>query len=129
MKRLYYPAVIDRSQTSYGINFPDFPGCVSLGDTPEEVMVSGAEALAAHVALMARMGDAIPDPSPLASVKGHPDDDNVCITLIAVIIPGKSRRINITLDEGLIEEIDAITSNRSGFLAEAARLELARRSP
>jgi hypothetical protein len=29
--------------------------------------------------------------------------------------------VNVTLDEALLEEIDQITSNRSGFLAELAR--------
>jgi metal-responsive CopG/Arc/MetJ family transcriptional regulator len=40
---------------------------------------------------------------------------------------GKIKRVNVTLDEGLLSEIDAVTSNRSGFLAQAARAELARR--
>ena len=37
------------------------------------------------------------------------------------------QRVNITMDEGLLDEIDAIADNRSRFLAEAARAELARR--
>jgi metal-responsive CopG/Arc/MetJ family transcriptional regulator len=35
--------------------------------------------------------------------------------------------VNITLDEGLLGEIDAIPDNRSRFLADAARAELAHR--
>lgn len=49
-------------------------------------------------------------------------------TLVPVSIPGKARRVNVTLDEALLEEIDAVTDNRSRFLAEAARAELARRA-
>jgi metal-responsive CopG/Arc/MetJ family transcriptional regulator len=37
------------------------------------------------------------------------------------------RGVNVPLDEALLEEIDQISNNRSGFLAEAARAELARR--
>jgi metal-responsive CopG/Arc/MetJ family transcriptional regulator len=44
-----------------------------------------------------------------------------------VVFPGRARRVNVTLDEALLEEIDQISNNRSGFLAEAARAELARR--
>ncbi len=43
-------------------------------------------------------------------------------------LPGRARRVNVTLDEALIEEIDSIATNRSRFLAEAARAELARRT-
>jgi len=39
-------------------------------------------------------------------------------------LPVRCKRINITLDERLIEQIDCVTSNRSGFLAEAAREKL-----
>jgi metal-responsive CopG/Arc/MetJ family transcriptional regulator len=35
--------------------------------------------------------------------------------------------VNITMDEGLLDEIDSIADNRSRFLAEAARAALVRR--
>lgn len=38
---------------------------------------------------------------------------------------GKTVRINITLDEALVAAIDRVAENRSGFLAEAARVSLA----
>lgn len=127
MKR-HYPAVIDKdADSAYGITFPDFPGCVSAGDTPEEAIALGAEALAGHVALMVDDGDAIPEPTPLADVTWEDDENVLMVTLVAVIIPGRAKRVNITLDEGLLEEIDTVAGNRSGFLADAARAELARR--
>ena len=52
---------------------------------------------------------------------------SVAITLVPVVLPGRARRVNVTLDEALLEEIDQISDNRSGFLAEATRAELARR--
>jgi metal-responsive CopG/Arc/MetJ family transcriptional regulator len=45
----------------------------------------------------------------------------------SVTLPGKAQRVNITLDEALLDEIDQIADSRSRFLAEAARAELARR--
>ena len=42
--------------------------------------------------------------------------------------PGRAKRVNVTLDEALSEEIDEVIDNCSRFLAEAARAELARRS-
>lgn len=127
MQRLY-PAVIDKDPSSdFGITFPDFPGCVSAGATAEEAIAMGAEALAGHITLMAEDGDAIPLPTPLDRVEWADDENVVCVTLVGVTIPGRSKRINISLDEGLIAEIDAADDNRSGFLAKAARAELARR--
>ena len=41
--------------------------------------------------------------------------------------PGKAKRINIMMDESLIEAIDRIASNRSGFLSDAARMAIAAR--
>ena len=47
------------------------------------------------------------------------------VSLVPVILPGTPRRIAITMDPDLIAAIDGVTSNRSGFLAAAARRELA----
>jgi hypothetical protein len=51
----------------------------------------------------------------------------VALMLIPARLPSKALRINITMDEGLIERIDAVSTNRSTFLADAARNELDRR--
>lgn len=42
--------------------------------------------------------------------------------------PGRSVRLNISLDEGLVAAIDRVAANRSGFLADAARAALAARA-
>lgn len=127
MKR-FFPAIIEKdAESDYGISFPDFPGCVSAGGSPEEAIRMGAEALTGHIAWMARDGEPIPEPTPLAAVRPDPDLNVVCLTLVEITLPGRAKRINVTLDENLIAEIDSITQNRSRFLAEAARAEVARR--
>ena len=136
--RRYYPATVDRETAdrpgqglvvAYGIAFPDFPGCVSAGASAEEAIEAGHEALAGHVALMVADGDPIPDPTPLERVTWEEDEDVVCVTLVPVSLPGRAVRLNISLDEGLLDEIDAVAGRgkRSAFLAAAARAELARR--
>ncbi|MGO8953237.1 MAG: hypothetical protein ACLQF2_07850, partial [Rhodomicrobium sp.] len=60
-------------------------------------------------------------------VSAAKEPSTVAVTLIPLVLPGRARRVNVTLDEALLEEIDRISNNRSGFLAEAARAELARR--
>ena len=58
----------------------------------------------------------------------QPGDGPVVALLLAPVeLPGRSLRFSVTLDENLVERIDAVTSNRSAFLADAARAELRRR--
>ena len=86
-----------------------------------------SEALSGHIALMIADGEALPNPTPLEEVAAEKEPSTVAITLVPIVLPGRARRVNVTLDEALLEEIDQISNNRSGFLAEAARAELARR--
>jgi len=127
--RRTYPAVISREGHAYGITFPYFPGCVSAADSAEAVVASGTEALTGHIALMVEDGDAIPEPTPLEQVSLAPEDGEIAISLVTVPVPGRVQRYNVSLDESLVAEIDQLVGkgNRSRFLTEASRAELARR--
>ena len=47
MRKLYYPALVDKDEDSdFGVSFPDFPGCVSAGESVEEAVLGAQEALA-----------------------------------------------------------------------------------
>lgn len=69
----YVAFVHKAAGTSYGVSFPDVPGCISAGDTLEEALANAAEALAGHFALMRAGGEPIPSPRSLAAVKADPD--------------------------------------------------------
>ena len=65
-----YIALVHKDEdTSYGVSFPDVPGCVSAGDTFEEAVANAAEALAGHFALMKADGEAIPAPRSFEKLK------------------------------------------------------------
>lgn len=129
MARLYYPAILEKEPGSaYGVTFPDIPGCVSAGATAEEAIVNAHEALAGHIALMVEDGDTLPEPTAIEAIIADAAITMVAVTMIGVTVPGRARRVNVTLDEALLADIDAVADNRSRFLAEAARSELARRS-
>jgi predicted RNase H-like HicB family nuclease len=120
----------DPKKRVYGIMFPDFPGCVSAADTFDGVIAAGTEALAWHVDLMRADREAIPSPRDLEEIRDAGEDwidweDAFVTTIPLVRVHGKAMRVNITLDEGLMKEIDAASDNRSGFLAEAAMGRLA----
>ena len=47
--RMRYIAFIHKDRDSiYGVSFPDMPGCISAGDTIDEAVRSGVEALSGH---------------------------------------------------------------------------------
>ncbi|MCL2824898.1 MAG: type II toxin-antitoxin system HicB family antitoxin [Polyangiaceae bacterium] len=49
-----YIALIRKEPGScYGVEFPDFPGCISAGTTPDEAVHSAAQALTLHIRGMA----------------------------------------------------------------------------
>jgi predicted RNase H-like HicB family nuclease len=69
-----YIALVHKDEgTSYGVSFPDVPGCISAGDTFEEAITNAAEALAGHFALMHADGDLIPQPRSFEDLKHDPD--------------------------------------------------------
>jgi predicted RNase H-like HicB family nuclease len=61
-----YVAVIEKAEDgSYSGYLPDLPGCVSCGDTVDEVKESIREAVRAHIDSLRRHGEPVPEPSTL----------------------------------------------------------------
>jgi predicted RNase H-like HicB family nuclease len=125
MSSAAYIAVVERGNEGFGVFFPDVPGCVSAGRTEQDVLANAEEALAGHLAEMLLGGESLPERSD--NIPPDPEVDEYCRALVRVELPGKAVRINITMDEGLVAAIDRVTTNRSSFLAEAARSALAKR--
>jgi predicted RNase H-like HicB family nuclease len=66
-----YIALVHKDHgTSYGVSFPDVPGCISAGDTFEEAIDNASRALAGHLAVMAADGDAMPKARSLEQLRG-----------------------------------------------------------
>ena len=129
-----YIAFIHKEEDScYGVSFPDFPGCISAGDSLDEALQSASEALQGHVQMMEADGDAVPRPRTLDEIMGDVSlaEDREAAILSAVPLirdRGSTTRINVSLDLGLLEAIDDAArlrkQTRSAFLASAARREL-----
>lgn len=73
MKKLEYPFTIsilsDGQGSGYLIEFPDLPGCVSDGDTLEEAIENGKDAVKCWIETAKIYGDPIPSPG---------DSDRAC---------------------------------------------------
>lgn len=124
-----YIALLRKDQRSdYGVDFPDFPGCVTAGTTLEEARRMAAEALEFHIQGMSEDGEAIPEPSLLDAVMADPHNRDAVAFLVDIPTrPAKAMRVNVMLPEDLVEAIDRAATNRSRFLAEAARAKLQER--
>jgi predicted RNase H-like HicB family nuclease len=126
----HYPALIRKETDSdFGVEFPDFPGCVTAGSTLEEAIRQAEEVLRLHVEGMVAEGEVIAAPTPLDAILKTADARGAA----AILVPlrrtkARAVRVNITLDEFLLLDIDAEAARRgltrSAFLAEAARVSL-----
>lgn len=130
-----YVALIHKDKdSSYGVSFPDFPGCISAGATVDEAVSNAIEAVAFHVQGLVADGAPIPKPRSIEAVRTDKTLRDILPDATFVYIPlvqdrGTARRINVSLDPGLIEAIDEAAKDRgmtrSAFLSSAARRELA----
>lgn len=120
-------------EPGFGISFPDFPGCVSHGDTIDEALHQGAEALSFHVEGMLADGEPIPQPRSLSDVNADESladwRDGATVAFVPLILDkGSPRRVNVSLDFGLLRAIDEEAQRRgmtrSAFLSSAARNEI-----
>ena len=123
----HYLALIHKDPDSdYGVSFPDFPGLATAGHTLDEARVMAEEALAFHIEGMVEDGDVIPEPSTLEAVMADPVARDGVVTLVSTTPPTRRTvRVNVTLPEDVLAEIDRYTEDRgltrSGFLAQAAK--------
>ncbi|MEO0013713.1 MAG: hypothetical protein RLZZ535_2102 [Cyanobacteriota bacterium] len=58
-----YAVIIEKGEDSYGAYVPDLPGCVAVGDTPEEVKTLIQEAIEFHLEGLQEDGESIPQPN------------------------------------------------------------------
>jgi len=124
MPRFLYPVVIHKdANTDFGLSAVDFPATCG-GETPEEALQLGEDLLREVVQDYLSDGRALPEPTAIAAIPPDLLEGAVLVSLVPVTIPGPAKRISVTMDPDLIDAIDRVTTNRSAFLASAARREL-----
>ena len=122
-------ALIHEEGGVYGISFPDFPGCISTGNTAEEALRKGAEALTFHVEGMSEDFEPLPRLRALSELLADRDYQEAAEGAVAALVsfglPAKAVRVNVSLDENLLQDIDraaaAAGQSRSAYLSDAAR--------
>lgn len=133
MKNLVFPIAIEPgdAQHAFGVVVPDIPGCFAAGDTLEEAYASAKEAIEAHLDTLLDEGLPIPDRLTLDAHRCNPDYAGFTwgfVTTRNIPALKKAIRINISLPEALVQEIDTYAQargmSRSAFLALAAEHEM-----
>jgi len=116
-------------KNGFSIIFPDLPGCFSAGDNYDDAYRMAHEALAFHLEGLKNENMLIPEPQPLEIIKSKWNEwkewESKCTFLVVPIavfpVSEKSVRVNVMLPEGTLRRIDAVSKNRSAFLANAAQ--------
>ena len=130
-----YIALIDGEPGAWGVVFPDCDGCTAMGETVDQALARGTEALREWMADRKAAGHASPSPRSAEAVRTDPDfaediESGALLASVPLLLDeGRSVRANVSLDAGLLEAIDEAARlrglTRSAFLASAAREKIA----
>lgn len=127
-KTMRFPIVIHKDTASdYGVTVPDLPGCFSAGSTMDEAFSNAIEAIECHVEGLLHDGESLATPKTVEhyrNAKGFSKGVWALVDVDVAKLSGKAKRVNITLPERLLAQIDSFASKngetRSGLLAHAA---------
>jgi predicted RNase H-like HicB family nuclease len=125
MQSYVFAGIAERGETSgYGLYFPDLPGCVTAGETLEELVANAHEALQLHLEGMTDAGYPIPDPTPIERLPHDPEVQEVGVTLISVTLAGSPTDVSLKLPAKLLQRIDQAAGarglTRNDFIAQGA---------
>ena len=124
-----YPAVLTFEEGyEIAVTFPDLPGCATSGETEEEAVIAGREALGLHIYGMEEDGDVIPEPTPIKDIAL---EEGEVVAMIDVFMPSlrmrqRNKSINrtVTLPAWLNTRALECGVNFSQLLQDAIKREL-----
>ncbi len=123
----YFVGIIDGGGDAWGVRFPDLPGCVGAGATPEAAITDAAQSLRDVLDYKQRCASPVPALSDLSSVIASEEigEGEYAVLIPVMIDAGRTVRKNLTFDAGALEAIEEAAKLRgltcSAFLASAAR--------
>src|SRR5271167_662491 len=120
-----YIAYLHKDRDSdYGVSFPDFPGCITAGETLEEASRLAPEALALHIQGMIEDGETVPEPSKVDEIAADAAKHGAIAFMVSVDAPDATVRVNITARESQIGRIDRLAEaagmTRSAYMVRTA---------
>ena len=121
---MFYYGILDGADNVWGVRIPDLPGCHGGGETPDAAMSDAMSAAAEWLG-----NDEAPDARSMGDILKLIEDGEALIVIPVERDSGRVVRANITVDSGLLADIDRAAKmrglTRSAFLTSAAREKIA----
>lgn len=119
-------AVVHKDRDSaFGISFPDLPGCFSAADLEADIVPNACEALDLW---FEDEEEGEPRGIDVIASSVNLKEGAFLIAVPRITRSTKVKRINISLERGILDAIDAAAAarklTRSAFIAEAAKKEI-----
>jgi predicted RNase H-like HicB family nuclease len=129
-----YVALVDGKAGSYGVSFPDAPGCTAMGKTMDEAVANAVRALSEWVSYASASRQELPRGRSIDELRQDAEvaeqlADGAAFAVIPLVIEsGTPIRANLSMDSGLLAAVDEAAERagmtRSAFLSDAARDKL-----
>lgn len=120
MRKLTYFAVFEPSDTGYSVYFPDFPGCITVGDNIDHAIKMAKEALGFHFCEMEKDNDEIPAPTFPPFVEMEECDFTIPIDIFPEIVrntmENRAVKKTLTIPSWLNDEAERAEVNFSQLL-------------
>ena len=124
---MFYYALIHKDEgSSYGVSFPDIPGCFSSADKIEDIESNAIEALSLWFEDETPMAQrAITELQSDSEVKAQLAEGAFLLAVPHIPDDTKVMRINVTMPKGLLDTLDEAAekrkTTRSGLIATAVK--------
>ena len=105
--RLNYAVVFEQTPNNYSAYVPDLPGCISTGESLEDVQSTIREAITFHIEAMLEHSEPLPEPKmSLEQAQSHHND---------VLVEYDDTESELPAKFGIVEvEVDTRQSARTG---------------
>lgn len=124
MNKLFYPTLFHTAdEGGFWISFPDFPDCLTQGETMEEAYNMAVDALGLCITDLLKKHTALPSPS--SPMEITPEEDSVLLIVEFDLLEyrrkhnSKAVKKTLSIPEWLNEEALALNINFSAVLQEA----------
>jgi predicted RNase H-like HicB family nuclease len=127
--KTYLAYIYKDPSSAFGVSFPDLPGCYGAGDSYDEAIANAKISLREYAEAMNDDGKDMPAPRTHGDLAANATEKiemakAAFVIEVPLVFGGTSRRVNVSLDAGILEAIDAYAKaagiTRSAFLAEVA---------
>jgi len=127
------------NESLYHVVVPDLPGCSLTIETIDLGLEKISQSIKSHLEILAEYGESIPSAATIEKLRKeyavknphtHTQAFWAIVDIDITVYLGKSHKINVTLPELLIKQIDQRVNKsssyktRSGFIASACLVEL-----